>query len=373
MRILLRFMFSFITVWFFLHCETSFVLAAKNNLFGVHILFPEEVKEAAKLVNSKGGDWGYVVIPIQATDRSREKWQSFFADCRLLHLIPVVRIATYPDGANWARPGESEIIDFANFLTDLDWPTKKKIVVVYNEPNHAQEWGGQVDARDYALVLREAITEFKKRDANFVILNAGFDSAAPNSSITQNVYDFIDNMELADPKIFQDLDGYTAHAYPNPGFASSPQYTGQNSIMSYQYELQYLQNVYGVYGLKVYITETGWKQNSFLTPATIGQYYIQAFDSVWNQSYLIMVAPFVLKAEAGDFQGFSLIKNGTESEIFTAIAGLPKIKGEPEINYLPKNVMDEKLQTQKFVENPPTQKLQKTISVWKKIYNWLIQ
>src|SRR5207245_3843448 len=53
-------------------------LAVPNNKIGVHILFPNELPDAVKLINSNGGDWGYVTIPIQSGDRDIEKWQHFF-------------------------------------------------------------------------------------------------------------------------------------------------------------------------------------------------------------------------------------------------------------------------------------------------------
>src|ERR1035437_3215886 len=53
-----------------------------NNIVGIHILFPSELSEAARLVNSTGGDWGYVTIPIQASDKNLIKWQGFMDDAR---------------------------------------------------------------------------------------------------------------------------------------------------------------------------------------------------------------------------------------------------------------------------------------------------
>ena len=52
-------------------------LAVPNNRVGVHILDPQEIHQAAKLVNSSGGSWGYVTIPIRSNDRDREKWIRF--------------------------------------------------------------------------------------------------------------------------------------------------------------------------------------------------------------------------------------------------------------------------------------------------------
>src|SRR5581483_6105137 len=117
---------------------TTFV----NNRFGIHILFPSEVEGAAKLVNSSGGDWGYVTIPVQSTDRDLEKWQRFMDDCKKYHIIPIIRIATYPESNYWTRPTVFDPLDFANFLNSLYWPTKNRYIIVYNEPNSNLEWGG---------------------------------------------------------------------------------------------------------------------------------------------------------------------------------------------------------------------------------------
>ncbi|HVZ67767.1 MAG TPA: hypothetical protein VG917_05940, partial [Patescibacteria group bacterium] len=51
------------------HVDASYDPTSKpNNIFGIHILFPTELDKAAKLVNTNGGDWGYVTIPIQYGD-----------------------------------------------------------------------------------------------------------------------------------------------------------------------------------------------------------------------------------------------------------------------------------------------------------------
>jgi hypothetical protein len=61
--------FLFVVVFLFVQTTSAFAiedpLKTPNNKFGVHILFPSELQQAARLVNSSGGDWGYVVIPIR--------------------------------------------------------------------------------------------------------------------------------------------------------------------------------------------------------------------------------------------------------------------------------------------------------------------
>jgi hypothetical protein len=346
-------------------------ILAANNLFGVHILFPEELKEASELVNSSGGDWGYVVIPIQSIDKNREKWQKFMDDCRTFHLIPIIRLATFPTGSVWSKPNEWDSLDFANFLNDLIWPTKKKIVAVYNEPNHAEEWGGEVNPYEYSDVLNDTIEQFKQKNSDFVILNAGLDASSPNSETSMDEYEFMRLMMIEQPDIFRKIDGFNAHSYPNPNFTISPTVDSRFSIKSYQHEINFLQDYYGIYGLKVYITETGWKINDYLKDETISEYFKTAYQDVWKDDYLQVVAPFLLKADAGDFINFSLIKKSVKSKSFEEIQRLKKIKGNPELE---KNTSDTKNDSKNKYNNEkvsnPTLKFKST---WKKIIYWMFK
>src|SRR3989344_3133908 len=107
-------------------------ISVPNNKFGVHILFTTELSEAARLVNSAGGDFGYVTIPIQSGDKDIEKWQKFMDSAKQNHVIPILRIATenyYFNTRVWRKPKYEDVLDFANFLDSLDWPTKNRYVV----------------------------------------------------------------------------------------------------------------------------------------------------------------------------------------------------------------------------------------------------
>ncbi len=349
------------------------VFAAANNHFGVHILFPEEAKLAAELVNSSGGDWGYVVIPIQATDRNREKWQVFMDDCRKYHLIPIIRLATYPEGSFWTKPNEWDSVDFANFLNDLDWPTVKKIVAVYNEPNHAAEWGGEVNPFEYAEILSDTIEQFKKRSADFVILNAGLDASAPSAKQSMDEYEFMREMMLDDPEIFRKIDGFNSHSYPNPAFSANPRYPTRYNITSYQYELAYLQNYYGIYRLGVYITETGWKKNRYLTDEKIAEYFKTAYTEIWTEDDVKVVAPFLLRADAGDFEGFSLTQKGEKGIIFETIAEVPKNKGRQEL--VKTNSASKKtsaITVKSYAEEEKNDPI-RFKWLWKKIVKWVLK
>jgi hypothetical protein len=154
---------KFLICFFLVTCALSLVTSVKavydplsvpNNKIGIHILTadPKEASEAAQLANNNG-DWGYVTVIIQDDDRKVDKWQAFFNDLRRRHLIPIVRIATHSDQGNWSVPSSGEENGWAEFLNNLIWPTKNRYVIIFNEPNHGQEWGGKVDAAEYAQTL----------------------------------------------------------------------------------------------------------------------------------------------------------------------------------------------------------------------------
>ena len=123
-------------------------LAVPNNKLGIHIITAsvDEASAAATLVNSNG-DWGYITVLIERKDRDQNKWQQFFDNLRRWHLIPLVRLATEPEGDFWKRPYQGEEQAWADFLDSLNWPVKNRYVIIYNEPNHGQEWGNRVDAK----------------------------------------------------------------------------------------------------------------------------------------------------------------------------------------------------------------------------------
>src|SRR5690348_9442311 len=173
-------------------------LAVPNNKIGIHILNTSELPEAAKLVDSSGGDWGYVTIPIQSGDENLAKWQKFMNDCKRYHIIPIIRLATEDDFFDtqvWRTPNENDIVNFANFLNSLDWPTRNRYIIVFNEVNRADEWGGSADPAKYASLLSFAVTVFKSNSPNFFIVSAGLDNAAPDQgNIYINEYNYLVRM-----------------------------------------------------------------------------------------------------------------------------------------------------------------------------------
>jgi len=308
-------------------------IAVANNKVGIHILFPHEIADAAKLINANGGEWGYVIIPIQSGDRDLLKWQQFMDDARKLKVIPIIRIATEGDYFNtkvWRKPTDADVLDFANFLSSLSWPTKNKYVVIFNEVNRADEWGGDENPAEYAQLLSYAVSVFKSKNPDFFIISAGFDNASANTSESTNPYDFMRGMHAAVPGIFLQIDGWGSHSYPNPAFAKPPSQLDAMSIATYKYELDLIAS-FGGRSLPVFITETGWSGER-IAPEVIGSYMHTAFTSVWSDTNVIAVTPFILKA-GSPFDMFSFMQSDdSPSPQYKSVYDLPKIKGTPRMS-----------------------------------------
>ncbi len=315
-------------------------LSLPNNKFGIHIIqaTPGESSPAASLVNSSGGDWGYITVLIESKDRRVDKWQEFFNDLRRRHLIPLVRLATKPVNEHWERPYEKEYEAWADFLDSLNWPTKNRYVIIYNEPNHGKEWGNFVDAKNYAEVLDKTITALKNKNQDFFVLNGGFDASAPSRPPQyEDQLIFMQQMEQAVPGIFNKLDGWVSHSYPNPAFAGSPDAVGRVTIRGWFWELQQLRSLGMTKQLPVFITETGWKHAEGLnydpslpTADTVAQYFTRAFETTWSSSRIVAVTPFLLSYQEAPFDHFSWKKlNSFYYPQYQALSGLPKTSGRP--------------------------------------------
>lgn len=311
-----------------------------NNKFGIHIISAsfDEASEASKLVNSNG-DWGYVTVLIESKDRNTNKWNQFFDNLRKLHLIPLVRLATEPEGDFWKRPYEGEEQAWADFLDNLNWPTKNRYVIIYNEPNHAAEWGNAVDAILYAQTLDKTITALKSKNRDFFVLNAGFDASAPSQPPRyEDELFFLRQMNEAVPGIFNKLDGWVSHSYPNPGFVGSPTAIGRGTVNTWAWELQKLAQLGVTKTLPVFITETGWKHaeglkyESYLPSAdTVSDYYRTGFENVWNDNRIVAVTPFLLNYQEDPFDHFSFRKTNSLDYYpqYQSLFQMPKVFGQP--------------------------------------------
>jgi hypothetical protein len=330
-----------------------------NNKYGIHILDESDIEGAYELVNSEGGEWGYVTFVIREDQRDVKIWQSFFDKLRRSKLIPIVRVAAEMNNGGWEKLNAEEIDNWIVFLNSLNWVVKNRYIVVGNEPNHKTEWGGEINPKEYSNYLIEFSQKAKEASEDFFILNAGFDSSAPNSKGFMDQLDFMKEMVEENPNIFEHIDGWTSHSYPNPGFFGSEKDTGRGTIQNYLWELETLKSMGFNKDYPVFITETGWptpnsskNQRSF-SEREIGEKLAWAFQNVWNDNNIVAVTPFLLNYEGEPFESFSWRKkDGTFKDYYFIIQSLAKIKGSPfQINSL--HIIYE-IGFQKFIDEKTT-------------------
>lgn len=346
-----------------------------NNKIGIHILFVTELDQAAKLVNSNGGDWGYVTIPIQITDRDKPKWQRFMAQSKQLHVIPILRLSTEPDPTNthvWRVPNRADIVSFAQFLHSLQWPTKNRYVIVFNEVNRGDEWGGSVNPKEYADILSFTTTVLKSKSQDYFVISAGLDNAAPNQAPQfMNEYDYMQQMNAALPGIFNQVDGLASHSYPNPGFSQPPDTGSSMGVGSFRFERDLAKSLSGK-DLPIFITESGWDAHT-VPEDNLVTYYQQVFDTIWNDPTIVAVTPFLLDAKNGPFQKFSFMaEDGKPTKQYDVVNNLVKVKGLPVIPPPPRVLAAETKKVKPTKAPQPTPTVEDELTLKERMHSFLL-
>lgn len=283
----------------------------RENKMGVHLLlddgrnvwpvdlWPIHLQYARQGV----GEWGYVTQLVRLDDLDSRRWQIFMDLCTQLHLTPILRLATTfdreagwwnappPDegaGASKEHTYRSVAARYAAFVAALRWPTNEHYVIVGNEPNHGNEWGGRPDPKAYARFLIDLSQAMHEVDSEVHVLNAGFDPYTPHTGSVpwiDGMYNmdeetFLDQMYAAYPEVFDHIDIWASHPYPLGPFLEGPWHQTyridlindavnskhvdppagiyNRGVNGYQWELFKL-STYGVPALPVMITETGWR------------------------------------------------------------------------------------------------------------------
>lgn len=300
-----------------------------NNKFGIHINDENDLDKAAELVDSSGGDWGYITFVITEAERDHDRWQKVFDQLRRRHLIPIVRIASKANGDVWEIPQEAEINNWIAFLNSLNWVTENRYIVIGNEPNHANEWGGKIDPEAYATYLNEFAQKLHEASSDFYVLPAGLDASAKNTRTTIDESIYLKRMLKNVPNLFDNIDGWTSHSYPNPGFSGMVTDTGKGTVTTYNWELSYLLSLGVTKNLPVFITETGWS-NIEVSPSEISKMYEYAFKNIWNDKRIVAVTPFILNYPNEPFSSFSwLKKDGSTYSYYDAYKNIAKDAGSP--------------------------------------------
>lgn len=318
-------------------------LNVANNIYGIHLADTSNLADAQKLVDSNGGSWGYVTMVINFNNRDQASWQKVFDQMRRDKLIPIIRIATTPDGTNWQKPDLSQIDSWVNFLNSLNWVTQNRYVVIGNEPNHAKEWGGTIDPAEYATYVKTFSQKLKATNSDYFVMQAGLDASATTSYsdkrkknlASMDEQEFIREELASQPDLFNFVDGWASHSYPNPDFSGNAGDSGRGTIKTFDWELSFIKSLGVIKDFPVFITETGWVQklagyDKGLTQDEISDRLSYAFKNVWNDKRIVAVTPFLLDYPAQPFGNFSWKDtNGNFYKFYNTVYSLPKVSGEP--------------------------------------------
>lgn len=320
-------------------CAIYDPLSVPNNPYGMHIVEYNDIPELPAVINTSGGDWGYVTFVISDRDMDAPKIQRLFDQMRRFHLIPIVRLATHPEGALWVKPSSDDFDKIVDFLSKLHWPIENRYVILYNEPNHANEWGGTIDPEGYAKTVVTLGKKLKEASSDFFILPAGLDVSAASDGKSLSASEYLKRMVQSEPELLHTIDGWTSHSYPNPAFSGSPYATGRGSLRSFEWELQFLESIGFSKKLPVFITETGWIHAEGISTHfgafsadSIGKNISIASEQAWKDPRIVAITPFVFNYQGAPFDGFSwkLLGNGGLYSFAENYKSIPKKSGQPQ-------------------------------------------
>ena len=305
-----------------------------NNKFGIYIYAENKdfFELAQKLVNSNGGDWGYVLIPFNVKDNDKDKWERVFTQLRNKHLIPVIQLWDID-----LDDYEDQTEESAQFLDSFVWPIKPRYITAYNEMNDSKFWYGKVDPTEYATILNYTIDVFKNQNPDFYIMNGALNISAPTDSIHMDALEYITKMNERVPGIFSKLDGWASHPYPQPNFSGSPLASGRWSIKAYEEELEHLKSLGVEKELPVFITETGWAHQegesfnqTYWDIDKVSEDFKTAYTKVWLEDDRVRaVMPFTIRYDP-PFDHFSWVnKDNVPYKHYDVVKSIKKVSGNP--------------------------------------------
>jgi len=314
-----------------------------NNKVGMYIHnIVDDIKASAKLINSNGGDWGYVLLTMDITDRNKSDWQDMFDAAAKSHLTPVIQL--FNNGK--CDPKEMDFNDLAKMLNSLKWSTKHRYISVFNEVNAKDYWCEKIAPNEYAQALDKAINAFKNKSDKFFIIPAAFNSSARTQDryLSEDMY--LIAMNKAVPGIFTKIDGWATHSYPHPNFSGDinnlpANYGARDTINNYTWELSLLRNNFGVGNLPVFITETGWlhregqdgcvqySQAGLLSAATTSARFKDAYVNYWlADPRVVAITPFIFRSSDPCAAGFAWQKkDGSWYPQAEMLMAIPKTAG----------------------------------------------
>ncbi len=313
-----------------------------NNKIGVHLISPtdDEIRDACRsLVNintatsdeASGGKLTLTLVKNHIDKETLQRYHDIAREEGCVFIHPIKNSFADP---YWKPLDQSTIDFFEKIFKDLRPSSKYLYVVLGNEVNRGDEWGGTCDGATYARIAKSGAEQLKKAVPNIQIGLAGLDAYAPQSGFYCSQESFLKAALEAEPRLIDDdIDFQVVHEYPNADMTGSL----QNIWLS---EKRILKNLGVSKDLPVVISEIAWRRHRGLTAEASANKLYNALQSLEDEPSVWAITPFVYKFCGSPFDQFSLLQCNVKTAagntvdepnaVFDAIAAIPKIKGDPE-------------------------------------------
>ena len=300
----------------------------RNNPVGINLVRWTElqyVRAAGQLVNSNGGDWGYVTLVLIDDDRQDPaRVQRLLDECARDHLTPIIRVATRfnLERGIWSRPYWNDPYYWRDLFDSLHWPTTSRYVVIGNEPNLGREWGGTVDPAGYARYLGKWLDVYAD-DSRYHIFNGALD--ASNDTLMpdrMDEFEYIDAMREAEPAIFDRLQGWASNPYHFWWGEKETRFT----YRAYEAELEAIGRELPVVIMEYHAFEID-------DPREVAEYYEVAFNYWLADPRVLAATPLFWNPESNSFWMYKVNRDGSifdPSPTYQLIKGFPKVAGSPD-------------------------------------------
>jgi hypothetical protein len=255
-----------------------------NPKMGVHTRLTDEVeawkiKRTLEMVREMGAPWIVEYFPWAYHEPFPGIFNWAHSDLVIDHanrqgLTVIARLGFVPD---WARPYDSassylppeRVNDFGDYVAAFvrRYGERAPIIIIWNEPNLALEWGFQpLDPAGYAGLLAAVYPRAKAANPNVLVLGGALAPTLAPPGSEQAMNDLMYLQRMLDAGAGRAMDGLAAHAYGWSFPADDPPDPEVINFRRVELARQLLvNNGYG--DMPIYITEGGWNDHPRWTRA----------------------------------------------------------------------------------------------------------
>ncbi|GEM_PF-2223283 len=278
------------------------------------------------------GEWGYVGV-LTSPDQAF-RLQQLLDDCASLHLIPLLRISvTGGQDDRWEKPQLRDALFWVNVFNTLNWHDLPRLLVVNNEVNLDQEWGGKANPAEYAdwlsLFARTIRATASPPGAYKIMMSALTLGASDESGQTIHPATFVKGMKAAIPDIFNQVDGTAINIYTLRPYTDNRRW----NYLGYREQLDLMGR-----DVPVYIMEEGLDPHFPYTDQDLADQVRIGWPTWQNDPLVVTVMPLAYvpgvylpedMRHSGGFWFFGLDGGGSVTAISRTYAALASIADDP--------------------------------------------